>query len=178
MLSWRRKKRGGGQPPNERLKNITGPADGMNAEVREKYRNERPTRDEVYIRCANIFSARSTCPRKSVGAVLVRDKHILGSGYNGAPSKLVHCLDNGCDMVGGHCVRTVHAEVNAVLAAAANGVSTVGATLYSTAKPCFRCEKFLLNAGVEEIYYIEDYDDGKNNQYYMLAKTIKQVPAL
>lgn len=125
---------------------------------------KRVSRDEVYIGVAKQFAQRSTCLRKSVGAVLVRDNHILGTGYNGAPRSQDECLSSGCLLMDGHCVRTVHAEVNAVLSAAYNGVSTKGATLYTTAKPCFRCELFLINAGVDKVYYVEDYDDGMNNK--------------
>jgi len=125
---------------------------------------ERPTRHETYMEVAKLFAKRSTCLRKSVGACLVLNNHILGTGYNGSPRELDHCTDLDCLMVGGHCVRTVHAEINAVLAAAHNGVSTNGSTLYSTAKPCFRCEKFLINAGVKIVYYDEDYDDGLNGK--------------
>lgn len=125
---------------------------------------QRVSRDEVYMGVAKQFARRSTCNRKAVGAALVRDNHILGTGYNGAPRAQDECLSAGCLLVDGHCVRTVHAEVNAVLSAAYNGVSTKDAVLYTTAKPCFRCELFLINAGISEVVYVEDYDDGMNNK--------------
>lgn len=145
----------------------------MSQSSEQKTKMERPSRAEVYMEVAKTFAKRSTCNRKSVGAVLVRDNHILGTGYNGAPRLQDECMGVGCLMVAEHCVRTVHAEVNAVLSAAYNGVSTKGATLYSTAKPCFRCELFLMNAGVEAVYYEEDYDDGLNNKFQNIHKQIK-----
>lgn len=123
-------------------------------------------RDEIYMEVAKQFSRRSTCLRKSVGACLVRDNHILGTGYNGAARTQAECIDNGCLLMDSHCVRTVHAEVNAVLSAAYNGVSTKGATLYTTSKPCFRCESFIINAGITMVVYGEEYDDDLNNVLY------------
>jgi len=124
----------------------------------------RPSRETVFMEVAKTFATRSTCLRKSVGACLVRDNHILGTGYNGAPRMEDGCNSIGCLLVDNHCVRTVHAEVNAVLSAAYNGVSTRDSTLYTTAKPCFRCEAFLINAGVRQVVYMEEYDDGLNNR--------------
>lgn len=124
---------------------------------------ERVTRNEIYMGVARLLSKRSTCNRKSVGAAIVRDNHIVGTGYNGAARLQDECSSVGCLMVDKHCVRTVHAEVNAVLSAAYNGVSTRDSILYTTAKPCFRCMSFLINAGVKEVIYDEDYDDGLNN---------------
>lgn len=122
----------------------------------------RPTREEIYMEMATVVAKRSTCLRKKVGAVLVKNNHILGTGYNGAAKDQESCTDSGCDLVDNHCVRTVHAEVNAILSAAVNGVSTSGAILYSTCKPCFRCYSFLKNADIQEVVYIENYDDGRN----------------
>lgn len=133
----------------------------------------RPERSQLYMETARTFSKRSTCRRKAVGAVLVRDTHILGVGYNGAARNQDDCLGVGCLLMAGHCVRTVHAEVNAVLSAAYNGVSTKGATLYTTTKPCFRCRAFLINAGVIEVFYDEEYDDGLNNTEQGMIKIRK-----
>lgn len=124
---------------------------------------KRPTRGELYMETARLFAKRSTCLRKSVGAILVRDSHILGIGYNGAARQRDDCLSVGCLLVDSHCVRTVHAEVNAVLMAAKTGVSTEGSTMYSTAKPCHRCVNFLINAGVTSVVFDEHYDDGLND---------------
>ena len=123
----------------------------------------RPARAELYMETAKTFAKRSTCLRKAVGAVLVSGTHILGIGYNGAARGQDECLSVGCLLMAGHCVRTVHAEVNAVLAAAHNGVSTKDSIMYSTTKPCFRCVAFLINAGVKEVWYDENYDDGLND---------------
>lgn len=133
-----------------------------NGEPGPENKYERISREDVYFGVAREYAKRSTCPRKAVGAVLVRDNHILGTGYNGAARLQAECMGSGCLMVSEHCVRTVHAEVNAVLSAAYNGVSTKGATLYTTAKPCFRCEFFLINAGIKQVVYDEEYDDGMN----------------
>lgn len=119
----------------------------------------RPSWDEYFMEIAGAVRGRSTCPRRSVGAVLVGDKRILATGYNGAPEGLPHCTDVGCLMVEGHCVRTLHAEQNALLQAAAHGVSTEGATIYATSEPCLQCTKMLLNARVRRIVYLEPYDD-------------------
>lgn len=127
-------------------------------------KTERIERDAIYVGVAKLFAQRSTCNRKSVGACIVRDNHIVGTGYNGAARLQDECTSIGCLLVDNHCVRTVHAEVNAVLSAAYNGVSTRDAILYSTAKPCFRCTAFLINAGIKEVIYVEDYDDGLNDR--------------
>ena len=133
-------------------------------------KEERISRDEIYMGVAKLLSQRSTCNRKSVGAVLVRDNHILGTGYNGAPRTQDDCLRVGCLLEHGHCVRTVHAEVNAVLSAAYNGVSTKDSTMYSTARPCFRCMAFLINAGVKQVYYDEEYLDNFNGEVPEIIK--------
>lgn len=125
-------------------------------------KTERVSRDAIYMGVAKLFATRSTCNRKAVGAVLVRDNHILGTGYNGAARTLPDCLESGCLLEHNHCVRTVHAEVNAVLSAAYNGVSTKDSIMYSTARPCFRCMSFLINAGVKVVYYDEEYQDSFN----------------
>lgn len=133
----------------------------------------RPSRAELYMETAKTFAKRSTCRRKAVGAVLVSGTHILGIGYNGAARNQDDCLGVGCLMVSNHCVRTVHAEVNAVLAAAHNGVSTKDSVMYSTARPCFRCVSFLINAGVKEVWYDEEYVDGLNDLEQGMVKIRK-----
>ena len=102
---------------------------------------------------------RSTCPRAAVGAVLVRDKRILTTGYNGAPRGLPHCTEVGCLMVNDHCVRTLHAEQNAIIQGALHGVDVAGSTLYVTHQPCLVCAKMIINAGVERVVYGGDYPD-------------------
>lgn len=120
---------------------------------------------------AMAVSGRSTCPRRSVGAVLVADKRILATGYNGAPEGLPHCTDVGCQMVDDHCVRTLHAEQNALLQAAAHGVSTQGATVYVTSEPCLHCTKMLLNARITRIVYRDAYVDE-------LAREIRELAGI
>lgn len=119
----------------------------------------RASWDEYFMRIAKQVATRSTCDRKNVGAVLVRDRFILATGYNGSIPTLPHCDDVGHMMDDGHCVRTVHAEANAVCQAARNGVRIEGATLYVTASPCFNCFKLIANAGIRTIVYGEFYRD-------------------
>lgn len=117
----------------------------------------RPSFDEYFMWQAVVASTRATCDRRHVGAVLVRDNRVLTTGYNGSIRGGVHCDDAGHLMRDGHCVRTVHAEVNAVLAAARHGVSTGGATLYVTCYPCWACFKMLANAGIVRVAYENSY---------------------
>jgi dCMP deaminase len=105
---------------------------------------------------------RSTCSRLAVGATIVRDKRVISGGYNGSVSGDVHCIDEGCFVVDGHCVRTVHAEANALLQCAKFGVKTEGADLYVTHFPCLQCTKQLIQSGIQKIYYLNDY---RNHQY-------------
>lgn len=108
---------------------------------------------------ARVVATRSTCPRKHVGAVIVRDRTILSTGYNGSVRGLPHCDDVGCEVVDGHCIRTVHAEANAIIQAARNGVLIAGAELYTTASPCWSCFKLIANAGLSRVYFGEFYRD-------------------
>ncbi len=112
-----------------------------------------------FMRIARVVATRSTCDRKHVGAVIVRDKTILSTGYNGSIRGLPHCDEVGHLMENGHCVRTVHAEANAIVQAARNGVRIEGAEIYVTASPCWNCFKLLANAGIRRIYYGEFYRD-------------------
>ncbi len=123
--------------------------------------SERPSWDEYFMAIAVMVSARSTCPRKSVGAVLVKDNQILATGYNGSIRGMPHCSDVGCMMENGHCVATVHAEANALLQAAKHGVAVDGATVYVTASPCWNCFKLLANGGIRRIVYKEFYRDDR-----------------
>jgi dCMP deaminase len=108
---------------------------------------------------ARTVATRATCPRARVGAVLTRKKRILTTGYNGAPRGVAHCLDVGCTMVDGHCLRATHAEANAIVQGALHGVSLEGATAYCTHQPCAGCSKLLISAGVERIIYLDAYPD-------------------
>lgn len=127
----------------------------------------RPSWDEYFMDITKRVATRSTCLRRAVGAILVHDKRIIASGYNGGPTGLAHCLDIGClrEKLGipsgqqhERC-RGIHAEQNAIIQAARYGVSIEGATLYCTTQPCTQCTKMLINAGITEIVYAEGYPD-------------------
>lgn len=115
--------------------------------------------DEYFMGIARQVASRSTCDRKHVGAVIVRDRMILATGYNGSIRGIAHCDDEGHLMEDGHCVRTVHAEANAIVQAARNGVRLEGADIYVTASPCFGCFKLIANAGIRRIAFLEFYRD-------------------
>lgn len=121
--------------------------------MKKRPASSRPSWDEYFLEIAKVIAKRSTCDRARVGAVISRNKVILSTGYNGAPRGLPHCDDVGHEIVDGHCVRTAHAEVNAVAQAAKNGISIEGATIYQTISPCYDCFKMLVNAGIKEVIY-------------------------
>ena len=128
---------------------------------------ERPSTDEYFMEMARLVSTRSTCLRRKVGAVIVKDKRVLSTGYNGSPRGTRHCEELGCIRVQMNVpsgtrhelCRGVHAEQNAVTQAAYFGVSVNGATIYTTTFPCSMCAKILINAGIKEIVYDEGYVD-------------------
>jgi len=122
---------------------------------------ERASWDEYFMNIANEVATRSTCDRKHVGSVIVRDKSILATGYNGSVRGLGHCDDEGHLMEDGHCVRTVHAEANAIVQAARNGMRIDGAGIYVTASPCWGCFRLIANAGLVRIVFGEFYRDPK-----------------
>ena len=121
--------------------------------------HHRASWDEYFMQIALDVASRATCDRKHVGAVLVRDKCILATGYNGSIRGLSHCDEDGHLMEDGHCVRTIHAEANAIIQAARNGVRIEGATVYVTASPCWGCFKMIANAGCTRIVFGEFYRD-------------------
>ncbi len=110
---------------------------------------------------AKVASSRSTCSRKHVGAVIVRDRSILSTGYNGSIRGMPHCDEAGHLMEDGHCVRTVHAEANAIVQAAHNGVRIAEGTVYVTASPCWACFRLIANAGIRRICFGEFYRDAR-----------------
>ena len=112
-----------------------------------------------FMNIAYQASRRSTCDRRHVGAVIVRDKTILSTGYNGSIRGMPHCDDVGHLMEGGHCVATVHAEANAIIQAARHGVSIGGAELYTTASPCWNCFQLIANSGIVKVYFGDLYRD-------------------
>jgi dCMP deaminase len=117
--------------------------------------------DTYFMRIAREVSGRSTCDRKHVGAVIVRDRNILCTGYNGSIAGMPHCDDVGHMMENDHCVATIHAEANAILQAAKNGVMIGGAAIYVNTSPCWNCFKLIANAGIRRICYGEFYRDEK-----------------
>ncbi|WP_132742870.1 ComE operon protein 2 [Scopulibacillus darangshiensis] len=118
--------------------------------------------DQYFMAQSHLLANRSTCTRLAVGAAIVRDKRIIAGGYNGSISGGVHCIDEGCYVIDGHCVRTIHAEMNAVIQCAKFGVPTQGAELYVTHFPCLQCCKAIIQSGIKVIYYANDY---KNHPY-------------
>jgi dCMP deaminase len=135
----------------------------------------RPDWDTYFMKIAQDVAARSTCDRAFVGAVLVREKRILTTGFNGSPAGLPHCDEEGHLMVEGHCVRTIHAEANAIIQAALHGVSTKGATCYVTHFPCINCTKMLINAGVVRIVYDNAYRIDPNAMDFLTGAGIEVV---
>lgn len=127
----------------------------------EEVRQRAPW-DDYFMQIAKVVSSRSTCPRKYVGAVVVRDRIILSTGYNGSIRGGSHCTDVGHMMEDGHCVATIHAEVNAILQSAKAGTCIDGATIYVTASPCWNCFKAVVNAGIKRICYHEFYRDERS----------------
>jgi len=129
--------------------------------------NDRPSWDEYFMSITELVAQRATCLRRRVGAILVRDKHIISTGYNGAPKNVSHCFEVGClreqqGVPSGErheLCRGLHAEQNAIIQAASHGVSIEGAVLYCTNSPCSICSKMLINAGIQKIYYREGYAD-------------------
>ena len=127
----------------------------------------RPSWPEYFMTIAEMVAKRSTCLRRHVGAILVKDKRILATGYNGAPAGLKHCEEVGCirqneSIPSGErheLCRGLHAEQNAIIQAAYHGISIAGSTLYCTNKPCIICSKMLINAGIVKIIYEKGYDD-------------------
>ncbi|MFQ5877563.1 MAG: cytidine/deoxycytidylate deaminase family protein [Acidobacteriota bacterium] len=115
-----------------------------------------------FMNIARQVATRSTCDRRHVGAVVVRDRNILSTGYNGSIRGMPHCDEAGHEIEGGHCVATIHAEANAILQAAKNGVMIDGAELYTTASPCWSCFKLIANSGIRRIYFGEFYRDAKS----------------
>jgi dCMP deaminase len=119
----------------------------------------RASWDEYFMKIAVQAATRATCDRKHVGAVIVRDKAILSTGYNGSIRGLPHCDDAGHMMENDHCVATVHAEANAIIQAAKNGTGIDGADIYVTASPCWNCFKLIANSGIKRIVFLEFYRD-------------------
>jgi dCMP deaminase len=146
-------------------------------------RKARPSWDEYFMLIAELAATRSTCLRRQVGAVIVKDKKILATGYNGAPSGLKHCLDIGClreelKIPSGErheLCRATHAEQNAIVQAALFGVSIKDSTMYSTTQPCILCTKLIINAGIKRIVIKDSYPDRMSRQMLREAKVEIQI---
>jgi len=147
-----------------RKKNLSSSA---SSSVENSLSKKRPEWDDYFMELAKLVATRSTCLRREVGAVLVKDKRILATGYNGAPRGMNHCLEIGClrDQLGipsgtrAELCRAVHAEQNAIIQCAIYGVSSEGSTIFVTHQPCTICTKILINAGVKRIVYENPYPD-------------------
>lgn len=113
--------------------------------------------DQYFLSQALVLSMRSTCHRLMVGAVIVRENRIIAGGYNGSVSGETHCIDKGCYLEDGHCVRTIHSEMNAIIQCAKFGVSTENADIYVTHFPCLQCTKQIIQAGIKKVTYLYDY---------------------
>ncbi|MFA6081878.1 MAG: cytidine/deoxycytidylate deaminase family protein [Patescibacteria group bacterium] len=133
-------------------------------------KDNRPDWDHYFMEIAKMAATRSTCDRKHIGAVIVKGKSILSTGYNGSVAGTDHCDDAGHLMEDGHCVRTIHAEANAIVQAARNGVMLDGSTLYTSASPCWPCFKLISNSGIKKVVFGEFYRD---ERIFDVAKKIK-----
>ncbi|HUB92698.1 MAG TPA: cytidine/deoxycytidylate deaminase family protein [Candidatus Saccharimonadales bacterium] len=122
--------------------------------------DNRPTMDEVAVEITKIMAKRSSCPKRQVGAVITKGGRIISSGYVGAPPGMPHCIDEGVGCLldsEKKCVRTIHAEQNAVAVASKYGISTDGGTMFCTVQPCYTCAKVILAAGIKRVVYVEEY---------------------
>jgi dCMP deaminase len=131
---------------------------------------QRPSWDEYFLKLAMLASERSTCPRMHVGCVFVRDKFVLATGYNGSLPGLPHCEDVGCLIVDNHCVRTNHAEINALSQAVTHGVNIKGSTAYITNMSCTTCAKALIAAGIKRVVVFSEYHDTLATKFYTDSK--------
>jgi len=126
--------------------------------------SSRLTRTQLFYEIARLYGNRSSCPRAQVGVIAVREGRITAAGYVGAPSGLPHCLDVGCEIENGGCIRSVHAEANMIAWAAREGIPLRGTEVYCTHLPCLACAKLLANAGIKSLHYDIDYRDPRGGQ--------------
>jgi dCMP deaminase len=150
--------------------------------------HKRPSWDQYFMTITHQVAERSTCLRAKVGAVIVRDRSILATGYNGAPAGLPHCLDVGCLIYESknpdgeielNCFRTIHAEINAITQAARNGAAIREADVYVSHSPCIHCMKVLINTGIKTVYYGEPYKIHTIKELISYARiNLVQVPAI
>jgi len=131
--------------------------------------NKRPVWDKYFLKLAMLASERATCPRMHCGCVLVKDRFVLATGYNGSLPGQPHCEDVGCLVVDNHCVRTNHAEINALGQAAIHGVTIKGATAYITNMSCTTCAKALIASGISRVVVFSDFHDTLATDFYTNA---------
>ena len=152
---------------------IAGKGNKTDKKAEKEKLKERPDIDTYFMDIAKVVAKRSTCLRQNVGAVIVKDKRILSTGYNGAPTGLPHCLDIGClreelNIASGErheLCRAVHAEQNAIIQAAVHGVSIAGGTLYTTHQPCIMCAKMIINAKIKRVVFGKRYPDERGLEF-------------
>ena len=130
---------------------------------------KRPEWDQYFLKLAMLASERATCPRMHCGCVLVKDKNVVATGYNGSIPGDDHCEDVGCLVVDNHCIRTNHAEMNALMQAARRGHSVDGASAYVTNMPCTTCAKALIAAGIKRVVIFSDYHDTQATRFFAKA---------
>lgn len=131
---------------------------------------------EFFILIASLFAEKSTCDRAKVGCVIIKNGRIISSGYNGSISGAEHCDDAGHLLVNDHCLRTIHAEQNALMHAARHGIAVDGCVIYTTHFPCHACLKLLIQAGIDKIYYLNDKLDEANKYFSLFIKYEKIEP--
>ena len=145
-------------------------------------KDKRPSWDEYFITMADLIGSRGTCDRGYAGSIITKEKRILASGYAGSPVGLPHCSEVGHEMhtvttedgtVSRHCIRTSHAELNAIINAARTGVSVDGATLYCKFVPCYTCAKSIINAGIKRVVSLRDYHAGKRSKELFKEAKVK-----
>lgn len=133
---------------------------------------QRPDWDEYFLKLAMLASERATCPRMHCGCVLVKNRDVVATGYNGSIPGDEHCEDVGCLVVENHCVRTVHAEMNALIQAAKRGHGVEGATAYVTNMPCTTCAKSLITAGIKRVVVFSNYHDTLATEFFAKASVM------
>ena len=147
----------------------------------KKVKDPRPSWDEYFMEIAQVVAKRSNCTRRHVAAVIVKDRHILSTGYNGTPHGTKNCFDGGCPRCSGHaesgthldeCL-CVHAEQNAISFAAKNGIATQGADVYVTWSPCVHCAKVIVSAGIKKVFYKYTYDRSQEGIFFLAKNGIE-----
>ncbi len=171
---------------NETIKKLYSEIDKMLKQIQKtkKLKYKRPSWDEYFMKIAKVVGERGTCDRGRAGAVIVKDKRIIATGYVGAPMGLPHCDEVGhllCDTINPdgkiskHCIRTAHAEQNAIVQAALYGISTKGATLYVSFEPCFTCAKMIINAGIKRVVCEKKYHAAELTRKFFKQAKVKLV---